>query len=144
MGSSSDPSVAGSLETAHHVSHFPEGAPLPYMCRRTLLVTLLMVGCGTSVSDDTVEDSGTSPDGSRADAAADAHPGNDSGSKDSSTTDSAVSDSSTDDASDDGSDASMDSGAICPVCAPKQSCCLNVKSVNYGKCYATSCLACCM
>lgn len=57
-------------------------------------------------------------------------------------------------ANDAGSDAPSDSGiildggdndgSICPPCMMGFKCCLVMKSFNYGKCYDSKCLACCM
>ena len=73
-------------------------------------------------SDGTAQDG--SMDGSSADGGTDAKP--------------------LEDASDGGevTDAGGD-GFACPLCEAGTTCCLISSSPNYGKCYATACLACC-
>jgi len=40
-------------------------------------------------------------------------------------------------------EAGSDGAPACPVCEAGTTCCLIPTSASYGKCYATSCLACC-
>ncbi len=70
---------------------------------------------------------------------------------DDATTTDAASDADTDaaidastDASGDASDASLGDAGLCGVCGLGQACCTIPKAIDYGKCYSTKCLACCM
>lgn len=120
-----------------------------YSVRMRGFLFLVLSACGTSQAIDDI-----APDGSPNDATM----MKDAPVSDSTVTDvgaDAAMDASSMDASDDtGSildagdsgivlDAGID-GSICPPCMKNETCCTLPKSMNYGKCYASACLACCM
>jgi hypothetical protein len=88
-------------------------------------------------------DSGTGTDGASGDAPSGDGGGTeastDSGGGDGSGTEGGA-DTGTQDGGDDGGGIPCLDGGACP---PKQACCALPAGIDYGKCYATACLACC-
>ena len=94
-------------------------------------VTLMDTGKADASTDATLESGGDAGlDGSVDDASDSGDAGDDS------TTDSGI-----DTGILDGGDPD---GSICPPCQMNFKCCMIMKSMNYGKCTNTACLACCM